>query len=48
MFNQFWGYVAYRMDELFSTFVHHGGYFFENPRKYVGGTVDIVDNYDPE
>ena len=34
--------------ELFSTSVHHGGHFTKNPRKYVGGTIDVVDNYDPE
>ena len=34
------------MYELFSIFVHHGGYFTENGRKYVGGTVDVVDNCD--
>nr|POE52246.1 hypothetical protein CFP56_56341 [Quercus suber] len=37
-----------RMDELFSISVHHGGYFTMNPRKYVGGVVDVVDNCDPE
>ena len=36
------------MDELFSMSVHHGGYFIENPRKYVGGKVDVVDNYDSD
>ena len=39
---------AYNMSELFSLFVHHGGYFTDNPRKYVGGKVDIVDNCDPD
>ena len=34
------------MDDLFSIFVHHGGYFTENPKTYVGGEVDVVDNYD--
>ena len=34
------------MSELFSLSVHHGGYFIDNPRKYVGGKVDIVDNCD--
>ena len=34
------------MYELFSIFVHHGSYFTENGRKYVGGAVDVVDNYD--
>ena len=37
-----------RMDDLFSISVHHGGYFTQNPRKYVGGAIDIVDNCDPE
>nr|POE91828.1 hypothetical protein CFP56_64045 [Quercus suber] len=32
------------MSELFSLSVHNGGYFTNNPRKYVGGKVDIVDN----
>ena len=36
------------MDELFSMSVHHGGYFIENPRKYVGGKVDVVDNCDSD
>ena len=36
------------MDELFSIFVHHGGHFTKNGRKYVGGAVDVVDNCDPE
>nr|POE44831.1 hypothetical protein CFP56_75991 [Quercus suber] len=36
------------MDGLFSLFVHHGGNFTENGRKYVGGAVDIVDNCDPD
>ena len=36
------------MDELFSIFVHHGGHFTENGRKYVGGAVDVVDNCDPD
>ena len=34
------------MGELFSIFVHHGSHFTENGRKYVGGAVDVVDNYD--
>ena len=37
---------ACNMSELFSLSVHHGGYFTNNPRKYVGGKVDIVDNCD--
>ena len=28
--------------------MHHGGYFTDNPRKYVRGKVDIVDNCDPD
>ena len=38
------------MDELFSLYVHHGGHFIdiENGRKYVGGTVNIIDNCDPD
>ena len=36
------------MSELFSLSVHHGGYFIDNPRKYVGGKVDVVDNCDPD
>ena len=28
--------------------MHHGGHFTKNPRKYVGGTIDVVDNCDPE
>ena len=36
------------MSELFSLFVHYGGYFTDNPQKYVGGKVDIVDNCDPD
>ena len=39
---------ACSMSELFSLSVHHGGYFTDNPRKYVGGKVDIMDNYDPD
>ena len=39
---------AYSMSELFSLSVHHGGYFTNNPRKYVGGKVDVVDNCDPD
>ena len=40
--------LACRMDDLFSISVHHGGYFNENPKTYVGGKVDIVDNWDPD
>ena len=36
------------MDELFSISMHHGGYFTKNPKKYVGGIVDVVDNCDLE
>ena len=39
-------YFACSMSELFSLSVHHGGYFIDNPRKYVGVKVDIVDNCD--
>ena len=28
--------------------MHHGGQFTGNPRKYVGGAVDVVDNCDPK
>ena len=48
MFNWFWGYVACKIDELFSIIVHHGGHFTENGRKYMGGTVDVVENCDPK
>ncbi|KAK9990579.1 hypothetical protein SO802_025564 [Lithocarpus litseifolius] len=41
-------YPLFLMDELFSISVHHASHFTENPRKYVGGTVDVVDNCDPE
>ena len=27
---------AYIMDEFFTLYVHHGGYFSENPQEYVG------------
>ena len=36
------------MDELFTLHVHHGGHFMWGPQVYVGGTVDIVDNCDPD
>ena len=36
------------MNELFTLHVHHGGHFIWNPQVYVGGTVDIVDNCDPD
>ena len=39
---------ACSMSELFSLSVHHSGYFTDNPRKYVGGKVDVVDNCDPD
>ena len=35
------------MDECFTLHVHHCGHFTWDPQAYVGGTVDIVDNYDP-
>ena len=35
------------MDELFNISMHHGSYFIENPKKYVGGTVNVIDNCDP-
>ena len=35
------------MDDLFSISVHHGDHFTKNDQKYVGGAVDVVDNYDP-
>ena len=38
---------ACSMSELFSLSMHHGGYFTDNPRKYMGGKVDVVDNCDP-
>ncbi|XP_023883718.1 uncharacterized protein LOC111996006 [Quercus suber] len=28
--------------------MHHGGYFTENPKTYVGGEVAVVDNCDPD
>ena len=40
--------MACRMDDLFSIFVHHGGYFTKNHKKYVRGEVDLVDNCDPD
>ena len=36
------------MSKLFSLSMHHGGYFTDDPRKYVAGIVDIVDNCDPD
>nr|POE58545.1 hypothetical protein CFP56_59061 [Quercus suber] len=36
------------MDECFTLHVHHGGHFTWDPQAYVGGTVDIVDNCDPD
>ena len=35
------------MDEFFTMYVHHGGYFNENPREYVGGDMGVVDDCDP-
>ena len=40
--------MACRIDDLFSISVHHGGYFTKNPKKYVGGEVDVVDNCDSD
>ena len=40
--------LACRMDNLFSISMHHGGYFTENPKTYVGGEVDVVNNCDPD
>ena len=39
---------ACSMSEVFSLSMHYGGYFTDNPRKYVGDKVDIVDNYDSD
>ena len=36
------------MDECFTLYVHHGGHFTRDPQSYVGGTVDIVGNCDPD
>ncbi|XP_075675243.1 uncharacterized protein LOC142644540 [Castanea sativa] len=36
------------MNEFFTLHVHHGGHFDENPLKYVGGEVGVVDNCDPD
>nr|POF10002.1 hypothetical protein CFP56_39950 [Quercus suber] len=36
------------MDELFTLHVHHGGHFMWDPQVYVGGTIDIVDNCNPD
>nr|POE65398.1 hypothetical protein CFP56_55261 [Quercus suber] len=33
------------MDKYFTLYVHHGGYFNENP-EYVGGDVGVVDDCD--
>ncbi|KAK9997199.1 hypothetical protein SO802_021885 [Lithocarpus litseifolius] len=35
------------MFEFFTLYVHHGGYFSENPQEYVGGDVGVVDDCDP-
>nr|POE75005.1 hypothetical protein CFP56_65035 [Quercus suber] len=35
------------MDEFFTLQVHYGGHFTWDPQKYVGGTVDQIENYDP-
>ena len=34
------------MDKFFALHVHHGGYFDENPQKYMGGEVGLVDECD--
>ena len=39
---------ACSMSELFGLSMHYGVYFTENPPKYVGGQVDIVDNCEPD
>ena len=39
---------ACNMDDLFSLFAHHGGCFTDNPQKYMGGKVDVMENYDPD
>ena len=39
---------ACRIYELFTLYVHHGGYFDVNPQKYVGGEVGVVDDCDPD
>ena len=36
------------MDDLFSISVHHNDYFIENPKTYVGGKADVVDNCNPD
>ena len=36
------------MEELFTLYVHHGGYFDVNPQKYLGGEVGVVDDCDPD
>ena len=36
------------MDERFTLHVHRGGHFMWEPQVYVGGTVDIMDNCDPD
>ena len=40
--------LACKMDDLFNISVHHGDYFTENPKTYVGDKVDVVDNCDPD
>ena len=39
---------ACRIYELFTLYVHHGGYFDVNPQKYVGVEVGVVDDCDPD
>ena len=36
------------MDELFNLHVHNGRHFTWDPQVYMGGTVNIVDNYNPD
>ena len=39
---------ACSMSDLFSLSVHHDRYFTNNPREYVGGKVDVVENCEPD
>lgn len=39
---------ACRLDEFFTLYVHHGGYFDENPKKYVGREAELVDDCNPD
>ena len=36
------------MDERFTLHVHNGRHFTWDPQVYMGGTVNIVDNYNPD